>query len=216
MNQRHINSYLSDIDRLRKFGGKSNEQVIRGAFQDLLKQWSKDSGLVFVPELLYETPRKTKVYPDGTILHDVRVPLGYWEAKDTADDLDTEIAKKFRNGYPQDNILFENSQSAVLIQNGTEVMRCAMTDTGALGRLLTLFFGYERKEISDFRRAVQQFKTDLPAVLEALRDKIDGAYATNPAFQTQAAEFLAHAKETINPTLGRDDVREMLIQHILT
>ena len=76
VNQRHINSYLSDIDRLRKFGGKSNEQVIRGAFQDLLKQWSKDSGLVFVPELLYETPRKTKVYPDGTILHDVRVPLG--------------------------------------------------------------------------------------------------------------------------------------------
>jgi predicted helicase len=216
VNQRHINAYLGEIDRLRKFGGRGNEQVIRSAFQDLLRQWSKDAGLVFIPELPFETARKTKVYPDGTILHDVRVPLGYWEAKDTADDLDTEIAKKFRNGYPQDNILFENSDSAVLIQNGAEVMRCSMTDTDALGRLLTLFFGYERKEIADFRRAVQQFKTDLPAVLAALRDKIDGAYAGNPAFQTQAAEFLEHAKQTINPTLGRDDVREMLIQHILT
>jgi hypothetical protein len=32
------------------------------------------------------------------------VPLGYWEAKDEDDDLDEEIEKKFRKGYPQDNI----------------------------------------------------------------------------------------------------------------
>jgi predicted helicase len=63
---------------------------------------------------------------------------------------------------------------------------------------------------------VAQFKTDLPAVLQALREKIDDAYKSNPAFQDVAAKFLEHAKKTINPSLTPADIREMLIQHILT
>ncbi|WP_281967463.1 type ISP restriction/modification enzyme [Roseovarius nanhaiticus] len=216
MSQRLINSYLADIDRLKQYAGTSTEQVIREAFKDLLKDWAKASNLIFVPELLYETKLNTKVYPDGTILHDLRVPLGYWEAKDTDDDLTVEIDKKQRKGYPQDNIIYENSETAILIQNRQEVMRCPMTDTGQLEKLLNLFFGYERQEIAEFRRAVEQFKTDLPAVLEALREKIDDAYKSNAAFKKAAQKFLDHAKQTINPTLGRADVREMLLQHILT
>lgn len=61
-----------------------------------------------------------------------------------------------------------------------------------------------------------QFKSDLPAVLEALRERIDDAYAGNAAFKTAAEAFLAQAKATINPAVTETDVREMLIQHILT
>lgn len=216
MSQILINAYLSELDRIKRASGSLSEQIIREAFKDLLKAWSRQQGLVFLAEQGLTSNQKTAIRPDGTILHDLRVPLGYWEAKDTADDLDTEIAKKFRKGYPQDNIIFENSDTAVLIQNRAEVMRCAMTDTRELERLLTLFFGYERPEIAEFRRAVTQFQTDLPAILDALRDRIDTAYADNPAFKATADAFLAHAKETINPTLTEADVREMLIQHILT
>lgn len=216
MSQRLINSYLAEIDRLKKYSGTSTEQVIREAFKDPLKNWAKANDLIFIPELLYVTKLGTKVYPDGTILHDVRVPLGYWEAKDTDDDIDQEIEKKQRKGYPQDNIIYENSDIAVLIQNRQEVLRCSMTDTDALDQLLTLFFAYERQEIAEFRRAVEQFKVDLPAVLDALREKIDDAYKSNKTFRKAAQRFLDHAKETINPTLGRADVREMLLQHILT
>lgn len=216
MSQRLINTYLSEIDRLKQFAGTSTEQVIREAFKDLLKNWAKAESLVFIPELLYETNLNTKVYPDGTILHDVRVPLGYWEAKDTNDDLDSEIEKKRLKGYPQDNIIYENSETAVLWQDRVEVLRCNMTDTDALEKLLSLFFAYQRPEIAQFRRAVEQFKTDLPAVLAALRDKIDDAYGKNTEFKKVAAQFLEHAKNTINPNLGAADVREMLIQHILT
>ena len=42
-------------------------------------------------------------------------------AKDEEDDHDAEIAKKFKKGYPRDNIIFEDSTEAVLIQNGTEI-----------------------------------------------------------------------------------------------
>lgn len=30
------------------------------------------------------------------------MPLGYWEAKDANDDLDAEVVKKFKKGYPPD------------------------------------------------------------------------------------------------------------------
>jgi predicted helicase len=159
---------------------------------------------------------KTRVYPDGTILHTLRVPHGYWEAKDTADDLDEEIRKKTARGYPQDNIIYENSDTAVLIQDRREVTRCLMYDPQALGQLIGLFFAWERPEIAEFRKAIRQFQADLPAVLGALRAKIDDAYAGNATFQPAAAAFLDQAKKSINPSIGEADVREMLIQHILT
>lgn len=157
-----INRYLAKIDELRAVSGRSNEQIICPAFRRLLEDWAADRKLIFLEEYQIDTAQKTKVRPDCAILHDIRVPLGWWEAKDTGDDLDTEIAKKLRRGYPQDNILFEDSTTAVLIQNRAEVMRAAMTDVAALDRLLTLFFGYERPEIAEFRKAVAQFSTDLP------------------------------------------------------
>lgn len=208
--------FLGELDRIKKMSGSLNEQTIRPAFRSMLRRWATSEGLFLLEEHEFETKLKTKVYPDGTIVHDLRVPLGYWESKDTKDDLDTEIASKISKGYPTSNIIFENSDLAVLYQHGSEVLRAPMQDADKLSRLLTLFFSYERPEIADFRKAVEQFKSDLPAVLSALREKIEAAYADNDAFKEDAEEFLAHAKDTINPTIGEADVREMLIQHILT
>ncbi len=216
MSKQLVNEYFNDIDRLRKFSGTTTENVIRGAFRDLLKSWARQKNLQFLDEYEFESNQKTRIRPDGTIKHDLRLDLGYWEAKDTDDDLDAEIDKKLRKGYPQTNIIFENSDRAVLIQNREQVMTCSMTDGEELLRLLNLFFGYQRQEILHFRRAVEQFQHDLPAVLEALRGKINAAYDGNTDFAAAAETFLEHAKETINPTLTDADVREMLIQHILT
>ena len=95
-------------------------------------------------------------------------------------------------------------------------MRCPVDDVVRLEKLLNLFFGYERAEITEFRKAVEQFKTDLPAVLEALREMIEKAQKAERPFAAAAKRFLDHAHEAINPTLTEADVREMLIQHILT
>jgi predicted helicase len=59
------------------------------------------------------------------------------------------------------------------------------------------------------------FKTDLPEVLKALRDRIE-AEQGNVNFRKDALRFLKHAQDTINPSVTAADVREMLIQHILT
>ncbi len=216
MSQLLINDYLKQLDLIKRASGSSRETIVREAFKDLLKSWGKQHNLIFLAEYPLKTATKTNIMVDGALLHELRMPLGYWEAKDADDDLDIEVSKKFRKGYPQDNIIFSDDAVAVLWQNRQEVLRCDMTDTQALSKLLKLFFAFERPEIAGFRAAVEQFKTDLPAVLLALREMIEREHIKNPGFRAAEARFLAHAQEAINPALTDADVREMLIQHILT
>src|ERR1043166_3402505 len=216
MSQLLIQHYLNDLQTLRRISGTSRESVVSEAFKTLLKDWGKARDLTFIPQYEYQTLTKARVYPDGALLHELRVPLGYWEAKDEEDDLDDEIEKKLRKGYPQDNIIFDDSQEAVLIQNKQQVMRCGIDDPAQLQKLLELFFGYERAEIADFRKAGEQFKTDLPEVLKALREMIEQVERDNDKFRKAAKKFLKPAQDTINQSVTAADVREMLIQHILT
>ena len=211
-----VTKFQGELDKIKAISGSLNEQTIRSAFRRLLSDWSRKNELFLLEELEYSTKIGTKVYPDGTIVHSLRIALGFWEAKDGKDDLDKEIASKTSKGYPVSNILYENSQIAILIQNGEEILRTDMTDRDGLVQLLNLFFSYEQPEIADFRKAVEQFKIDLPAVLQALRHRIQNAYEDNIEFKEAASAFLSHSKETINPTIGEADIREMLIQHILT
>ena len=141
---------------------------------------------------------------------------GYWEAKDAHDDLDAEIQAKFDRGYPRDNIVFEDSINAVLFQNGEESMRVDMTRPADLHRLITIFLDYELPEIGEFRQARQQFATDLPAVLENLRQAVAEAEEGNANYQDGAARFLEQCRQSISPAVSEADVREMLLQHILT
>lgn len=216
MSQLLINDYLKQLDVIKRASGSSRETIVREAFKDLLKAWGKQQDLIFLAEYPLKTATKTNIAVDGALLHELRMPLGYWEAKDADDDLDEEVTKKFKKGYPQDNIIFSDDAVAVLWQNRNEVMRCDMTDTQALSKLLKLFFSFERPEIAGFRAAVEQFKIDLPAVLDALRQMIDKQEKSNDSFRAASAKFLLHAQEAINPILTEADVREMLIQHILT
>lgn len=216
MSQLLIQQYLNELSDLRRVSGTARESVVREAFKSLLKGWGRTRDLIFVPEYEYTTATKERRYIDGALLPELRVPFGYWEAKDEKDDLDAEIELKLRRGYPQDNIIFEDSREAVLIQNKQPVIRCGVENVVDLARLLGFFFDYERPEIAEFRTAVEQFKADLPAVLAALREMIESAERANVAFSGAAKDFLKHAQETINPMVTAADVREMLIQHILT
>jgi predicted helicase len=217
MSRQLINEYRAELDRLRTVTGSTRETNLRPAFARLLRAWGKqDLDLVFVEEHQIRTAQGNLISVDGALLHALRVPFGYWEAKDERDDLDAEIAAKFRKGYPKDNIIFSDDRTAVLWQDGGEIRRERMDDTDALYALLTRFFAHERQEIADFNRAVKQFATDLPAILTALRNRIAEKHAQSRGFAAAVAAFLKHAKDAINPSVTEDDVREMLIQHVLT
>ncbi len=141
MSQHLIGLYLNELADLRRVSGRSNELIVREAFKTLLKNWGRSKDLILVPEYPFETPRREQRRIDGALVpSELRVPYGYWEAKDEEDDLDAEIDKKFRRGYPQNNIVFEDSRHAVLIQNRREIMRCPVDEPAQLSRLLELFF----------------------------------------------------------------------------
>jgi hypothetical protein len=110
MSQLLIQQYLNQLSTLKKVSGTQRESVVREAFKDLLKGWAKSHDLVFIPEYEIETKTKERRYVDGALLYELRMPFGYWEAKDEKDDLEAEIEYKFKRGYPQDNIIFEDSK----------------------------------------------------------------------------------------------------------
>ena len=114
MSRQFINEYRAELDRLRSVSGSRREGVMSEAFKDLLKRRGKSRELVFNAQHEIITPRGARIYPDGALLHALRVPFGYREAKDADDDLDKEIADKFRKGYPRDNIIFSDDHTAVL------------------------------------------------------------------------------------------------------
>ena len=210
----HIDRYYGELSQLIEFGGLDNEENIRSAFQNCLAAYCADHSeqLLLVPELRSDSSNK----PDGTIRDSLRMTRGLWEAKDTHDDLDREIQNKLGQGYSSDNILFEDSRTAVLFQDQQEVMRTDMTDPAALHELIRKFLDYELPEIKEFREARHQFKTDLPTVLEKLRETVLEAESGNPGYQEAARIFLELCHQSIGPDVSNDHVREMLIQHILT
>ena len=210
----HIDRYYAEKQRLIDYGGSDNEQNIRRAFALCLDSYCRDhrDKLALVDELGSSLGNR----PDGTVRDSLRMTRGHWEAKDSHDDLDAEIQAKFNRGYPRDNIVFEDSLTAVLFQNGAQAMRADMSRAADLHRLIRNFLDYELLEIEEFRQAQQQFKADLPAVLENLRQAVADAEAGNEAYREGVAKFLELCHRSIGPAVTEADVREMLLQHILT
>ena len=210
----HIEAYREELDRLIQYGGSDNESSTRRAFEVCLDAYCRNHSerLALVAEL--ESGNRN--HPDGTVKDSLRLARGYWEAKDTRDNLDREIQNKLNRGYPRNNIIFEDSRVAVLFQNGAEAMRVNMAQSPDLHRLITRFLDFELPEIEDFRKAQKQFSDDLPEVLAGLRTTIEEAEAGSGAYRQKTAEFLEHCRSTIGLDVSEADVREMLLQHILT
>lgn len=216
MSEYAIKQYLSEVEKIIHFGGTKKETAIRNAFYNLLNDYAKGKGLMIVPEVTIKASNGKNVTPDGTLKDSLRQDWGYWESKDESDIIDDEIKKKFDKGYPKENILFEDSQTAVLFQSGFEVLRVKMNNPAALEKLITMFISFQRPEVLQFRKAIELFKQDIPKVTETLRSIIGAQEKTNIKFVKASEAFLKLCHESINPDITSEDVREMIIQHILT
>ena len=211
-----IQQYHTKVEKIIRYGGSRNEGALRKPFQDLLEAYALSKNLLLVTEVEVRTRSGKRVVPDGTLKDALRQDWGYWESKDEKDDLTAEIDAKFAKGYPSFNILFEDTHTAVLYQSGDEVLRADFTDAKALDALLTRFVSYEPKEVTDFHRAIEQFNADVPALVAELRAIIEEQHKANADFRKALTDFLSLCQKAINPRVEMADVREMIIQHILT
>lgn len=216
MSQYAIKQYYTTLERIIDFGGSRNETSIRTAFVILLNEYARPKGLELVTEVAVRGTRGKDVRPDGVLKDMLRQEWGYWESKDETDHIDEEIKKKLDKGYPSENILFEDSQTAVLIQNNIEVLRVSMKDAESLDKLLISFISFERPEVRNFRKAIELFKEHIPKVTTLVRNIIVEQETTNKEFIKAGKKFLKLCQDSINPEVTMDDVREMIIQHIVT
>lgn len=211
-----INQYYNQLDKVKQYGGSHNETSIRNSFFNLLNEYAHKKNLELIPELATMGTKGKKVRPDGVLKNALRLEYGLWESKDEKTNLDEEIEVKVRLGYSLKNILFEDSQTAVLYQNDFEVLRVNMKEPEKLDKILTEFVSFEKSEVREFNAALEHFKQDIPVIIETLRGKIEAANKENKKYAAARDIFLELCQKEINPDVTADDIREMIIQHILT
>src|SRR5262249_3255390 len=122
---------------------------------------------------------------------------------------------KKRDGYPLDNALFENTKQAVLYQGGQryDFNLKVMADVTVL---LQRFLTYQKPDEEKFEHAVQDFKEQIPNIAQKLLALINEEHTKNARFQAAFNEFSELCRTTLNPKISLDEIREMLVQHLLT
>ena len=210
-----INNYHNEIHKIYQFSGQNHEQAIKTEFQKLINHYCEKRNLKCVSEINIKNKRGDLIRPDGIVKNNLRLDCGYWESKANV-DLNKEVINKINTGYPLNNTLFQDDKNAILYQNDQLCLQAPLVNERELDKLLTLFVSYESKDIKEFNAAIEQFKQDLPHILDALRDMISVQEKTNKAFINARYDFLAICQHSINPEITLSDVNEMLLQHILT
>ena len=207
-----LDSYYSTLSTYAGLG-VTHEQGIRTAFRSLLETFGRPVGWTLVEEHTLPGSRKR---PDGTLLDNFRIPRGYWEAKDTKDDLEAEIRSKISLGYDLRNTIFEDTRRAVLYQNKQRVLEADLTQRDALAGLLTRYFNHTPAEIEEFHSAEREFREQIPVLATALMSVIEKARLENPTLIAAFTEFFELCRTSLNPGVSAPQIEEMLVQHLLT
>ena len=69
---------------------------------------------------------------------------------------------------------------------------------------------------SDYRDALGRFGENLGGIIDRTRKTVDGAIRGNAAYKVAAKKLLGMFRETISDAITLSDIRDMLVQHILT
>lgn len=212
-----VTAYYDALAQFEKLGVK-HEGAVRSAFQSLLEHCARLAGRTLIPE--YQLKRKAgkPLEPDGAIVDSMSQVLRYglWEAKDTDDDLEKEVKAKFKAGYPNNNILFQEPRRAILYQNGERLLDADLTLREQLIHALDLFFGWQPPAFDQWEKAIEEFKGRVRELGDNLAKLIRGERQTNIKYREAFEEFLELCRSSLNPNLSESAVEEMVIQHLLT
>ena len=210
-----VKDYFAEVHKLTLLGAV-HEGAVAPAFANLLRAAAQPFGWTLA-EQYARTPRGGQaIRIDGALLDNFRLARGYWEAKDSADDLDAEISRKLDAGYPQDNILFQSPARIVVIQQRQRVWDAPASEPETLVAGLRAFFAYQPPAFERWQQAVEEFKSVVPELAGALLELIEGERRGNQRFIDAFGGFADLCRVAINPNISDHAVEEMLIQHLLT
>lgn len=210
-----VREYYKELKQFEKLG-VSHEGAVKTAFQKLLESCEKQFSWTLVQEWQIKRPGKRAARVDGALVDDFGLTHGYWEAKDSDDDLAREVKKKFQDGYPKDNIIFQAPERVILYQDGKQVEDVDITQPETLVDILQRFFNYRPPAYEQWEKASEDFKRRVPELGAGLQKLIAEQRKTNRRFIEAFADFTLLCKQAINPNLSESAIEEMLIQHLLT
>jgi hypothetical protein len=194
----------------------TRETAVRQPFLDLLRAAAGQRGWSLEPEFPMQGNRGHRIVVDAALRDAFWRIHGFWEAKDTDDDLEAEVRRKFDQGYPDSNILFQTPNRALLFQNGQPAFAADFTDPKNLVQVVNQFFAYTQPIHQKWDEAVADFQQQVPDLGRGLKQIIDAERKANPAFVAAFTDFAALCRASLNPNLRDEAVEEMLIQHLLT
>ena len=210
-----IQNYYDALNQFENYN-IIHEGAVSNPFAILLDLCARRVKATFVPQYQMRTPKGKRIIIDGAILDEYGLPLAYWEAKDMDDDLPKEIQKKRRAGYPFDNILFQNPQRVILYQENQKVLDIDITEPQNLVESLQSLFSHPDIAYEDWYAAVTNFKDQINALATDLQKLVVQQHEKNKEFREVFSEFHRTCRASINPKLSKEEVEEMLVQHILT
>ena len=213
--QKAVKAYYDALDKFHEQGVK-HEGAVKAAFHALLDDCSQKQDCTLIAEYEMRGRSGNRIRPDAVVMDKFRVPVGYWEAKDSKDNLEQEVRKKFAEGYPAENIIFQQPHRAILYQNGQPVLDADLRDRENLVKAVTAFFTYTPPDQEAWEKAVVEFQQRVPELGRGLRDIIESERKTNQNFVAAFNKFADLCRVSLNPNLRDAAVEEMLIQHLLT
>jgi len=214
--QKNIQAYYQELKTFERVG-QAHEGTVKIAFQHLLESIAKQSKWVLTQENTLKRGSQKHIRLDGVLFDQTNLPRGYWEAKDSKDDLSKEVQKKlYTDNYPNDNILFQAPNRAILYQNGQEILDVSLIEPANLVKILDKFFNFQRPEYERWDLAADEFKSRVPELAQQVLVLIQAARVDDKKFQKAFNGFADQCRQAINPNLANAALEEMLIQHLLT
>lgn len=210
-----VKAYYEAISNLSELG-VSHEGAVSPAFASLLRHCANQFSQTLIEKYPLKTGYDHTLFIDGALVDSFNLVHGFWEAKDTSDDLDKAIKEKFAVGYPKNNILFQAPNRIVIWQDGQEVFDEDISKPDLLIEGLKIFFEYEAPAFEQWQKAVEEFKLKVRELATGLLQLIEKERQTNNLFIQAFNDFVQLCQETINPNISIQAVEEMLIQHLLT
>jgi len=208
-----VKNYYKELSELSKLKA-SHEGAVSPAFAALLRHCARQFKWTLIEQ--YSMKHNShKIIVDGA-LKDAFLTHGVWEAKDTEDDLEKEVKKKFEAGYPKDNILFQAPDRIIIWQEGGQVFDANISKPEYLVEALKVFFEYQPPAYEQWQKAVEEFKLKVPELAAGVLELIEKERGSNKGFVEAFNDFFDLCRQAINPNIALQAVEEMLIQHLLT
>lgn len=176
-----------------------HEGAVASHFARLLQHCGKQVKWTLVEQYPLARQGHRPLKADGVLLDEFRLVHGIWEAKDSDDDLPIEVKKKFQAGYPQDNILFQAPDRAMLYQNGQLIIDADISQPAPLIDTLKTFFEYQPPAYEQWERAVDEFKDQVPQLARSLLQLIEEERKYNRQFVQALQDFTELVRQAINP-----------------